>query len=113
MHVILSDVHVYLRYGRCFMCGCILLFDCTLLSNGTIDDVLFMFALLEHKVPHTWKRTGPSQCHRMCLSCQTALARIKKDLAVRAAGERHVRYHKERLIDFLVSRGLGDWKCTS
>ena len=109
MHVLLVDVNLDLKYDRCFSCGSVLICYCTVLSNITLDDILFMFSLLEHKVAHSWKRTGPSQCHRMCLQCQAALSSIKRDLVAHPLRRRRIRYHREHLPDFLSRHELGTW----
>ena len=103
------DANLDLKYDRCVSCGSILICYCTVLSNITLDNINFIFSLFEHKVAHSWKRTGPSQCHRMCLPCQATLANIKKNLVVNPNRQRHIRYHRETLPDFLLHHGLGTW----
>lgn len=112
MKAILVDVNLHLTYDRCYTCGRILICHCTTLHGMTLDDIEFMFSLLEHKVPHSWKRTGPSRCHRMCLRCQGRLSALKSELASsRPVRRAPMRYLAERLPDFLAAHGLGhDWK---
>ena len=116
MLVILQDVRLRLKYDRCFCCGCILICHCDLLLDVTtvLSDVVFMLWLLEAKVAHLWKRTGPRQCHRVCLACKTRLCSIKRSIALRSVhgrdGRFRIPYHREGLPEFLSKHNLGDWR---